>query len=343
MPGHKQWTTVVREIFPCADILDSALEYPITSTGWDISSPQTVIECNFDDPDYHLFVNLQDMLDGKELISLHNHFKDNGFPMHRISVLVWPRGIQQILPEHSFNIIQFSSHQYETWCSYKDNEDVLRDAFSADKKDFKYNFVCPQRIYKPHRAALHSVLKQYRHANISLQSKGIELAYSNLTFDQYEQQYDNLVNLLAMKKNYNTAAFSIISESQYHEQYGIITEKTFNSIVAGIPFLLVAHQGAVQHVQQYGFQTFGGVSDGDNRWGSVFDETYDELDNQIRIKDMIESNSSYIKEPLTRTEMRRLVEDCQGITDYNRDYFFNQFGDQLISELRMDLLDIWGR
>jgi len=339
---HEHWTQIVRQIFPDSHILDSALEYPITSTGWDIAVPQRTIECEFDNPDYHLFINLQDMLNGVELINLHNHFADNHFPMHRITVLVWPKRIQEILPQESFNVINFSSHQYETWCQYKTNEAVLRDAFRTDKKDFKYNFVCPQRIFKPHRAALHGVLKKYSHANISLQSKGEELRYPSLTFKEYDSTYDNCANLLAMKKNYNTAAFSIVSETQYHEQYGIITEKTFNSIVAGVPFLLVAHQGAIKDLQTYGFQTFGGISDGVDRWGSIFDETYDDLDNQIRIKDMINSNDSYIKEPLTRTEMKHLAEDCRGITEYNRDYFFEQFGDQLISELRIDLLNIWG-
>lgn len=340
---HKHWTEIVRQIFPESHILDSALEYPIKASGWDMAVPQRTIECEFDNPEYHLFINLQDMLTGKELIRLHDHFYTNGFPMNRITVLVWPKRIQQILPEGSFNVINFSSHQYETWCSYKNKEKELRDRFAVDKKDFKYNFVCPQRIYKPHRAAVHSVLKRYRHANISLQSKGVELVYPGLTYKEYDETYDNCANLLSMAENYNTAAFSIVTESQYSEQYGIITEKTFNSIVAGVPFLLVAHQGALVDVTEYGFQTFGGISDGVDRWGSIFDETYDGLDNQIRIKDMINSNDSYIKEPLTRTEMRRLAEDCRGITEYNRDYFFEQFGDQLISELRMDLLDIWGR
>ena len=339
----KLWTDVVREVFPHADVLDAALRYPITERGWDIAVPRRPQECDFPDPDYHLFVNLQDMLTGDELIRLNEHFVTRGFPLHRVTAIVWARDIQRSLPHKRINIVNFSSHQYETWCSYKQSEAVLRDAFDFNKKDFKYNFVCPQRIDKPHRAAVYGELSRFKHANISLQSRGYELRYPNLSYAEYDAQYNNLINLLAMKKNYNTALFAIVSESQYEPEYGIITEKTFNAIVAGLPFLLVAHQGAVQHVQQYGFQTFGGVSDGDNHWGSVFDETYDELDNQIRIKDMIESNSSYIKEPLTRTEMQRLAEDCQGITDYNRDYFFNQFGDQLISELRMDLLDIWGR
>jgi len=330
---YKHWTNTIREQFPYAEIRDSALVYPIRARGWNIDVPMISLECDFANPAYHLFVNLQDMLTGKELIKLHKHFTQGGFPLNRITVIVWPKGIKQILPENSFNVIELSSHQYETWCSYKTNEDVLRDAFSQNKKDFEYNFVCPQRIYKLHRAAIYSTLNKHSHANVSLQSKGHELAYPSLSFNEYELKYDNLVNLLAMKKNYNTALFSIISESQYVEKYGIITEKTFNSIVAGMPFTVAAHQGALANISDYGFMTYPGL----------FDETYDGLDNQVRIKDMIKSNSVLIEEPLSLVEMKHIYEECSGIIEYNRNYFFDQFGDQLISELRLDLLNIWGQ
>jgi len=330
----KPWTNIVREVFPEAEILDAALNYPITDTGWDISVPQRPWECDFDNPNYHLIVNLQDMLTGDELIRLNKHFVDNGFPLHRITVLVWARHIQNSLPNTRINVINFSSHQYETWCSYKDSEDVLRDAFNFNKKDFKYNFVCPQRIYKPHRAALYSVLNRFSgHGNISLQSKGHELRYPSLSFDDYNEQYNNLINLLAMKQNYNTALFAIVSESQYEQQYGIITEKTLNAIVAGMPFLVVGHCGALADITDYGFVSFP----------RMFDETYDSLDNRVRMKDLIESNNSYICDALTPAEMQHLWSDFTGACEYNRDYFFNQFGDQLISELRMDLLNLWGR
>jgi len=339
----KQWTDIIKEVFPHAEILDAALNYPITDKGWDIAVPARPYECDFANPDYHLFVNLQDMLTGDELIRLNKHFVDNNFPLDRVTVIVWARNIQNSLPDKRVNVINFSSHQYEMWCSYKASEDVLRDAFDFRRKDFRYNFVCPQRIYKPHRAALYSQLSRYSHGNTSLQSKGYELQYPNLSFTEYESEYNNLINLLAMKQNYNTALFSIVSESQYDVEYGIITEKTFNSIVAGMPFLVVAHAGAVRDIQDYGFQTFGGITDGTDVWGQLFDETYDTLDNCVRIKDLITSNNSYICDKLTKDEMKNLWIDFSAICNYNRNYFFEQFGDQLISELRMDLLALWGK
>tara|TARA_R110001592_G_scaffold20761_9_gene83914 strand:- start:4230 stop:5258 length:1029 start_codon:yes stop_codon:yes gene_type:complete len=334
---HKHWTSIVREVFPRAEIHDAALVYPITDYGWDVAIPESVDDCNFDDPQYRLVINLQDMLTRYEdhlvpgeLTKLHQHFKKNNFPMEKIIVFIWPLGIKKDWPNDSFHLIEFSSHQYETWCSYKDSEDILREAFGREHKDFEYNFVCPQRIYKPHRAALQSALEI---GNVSLQTKGIELAYPSLSVEEYDDTYDNLANLLAMSKNYNTALFTIISESQFTEQFGIISEKTFNAIVAGHPFLMCGHQHALENIRHYGFITYN----------YLFDEAYDDLDNVVRMKDMIASNWHFTQEIMSAVEMQKIFEDCQGIINYNRDYFFEEFGDQLVSELRVDLLNLWAR
>ena len=337
---HKHWTSIVREVFPHAEILDAALKYPITDFGWDVHVPRNTTFCDFENPEYRLIINLQDMLtdfhkDSKwpsELVKLEQHFKKNNFPLEKIIVIVWPLGIKKDWPKDSFHLIEFSSHQYETWCSYKNAEDVLREAFSPEHKDFEFNFVCPQRIYKPHRAALQNSLDD-RLGNISLQTKGIELKYPNLTVQEYDDTYDNLANLLAMRKNYNTALFTIVSESQYTEEYGIISEKTFNAIVAGHPFLMCAHRLALENIRHYGFQTYN----------YIFDEMYDELDNVVSMKDMININYHFTKERLSAVEMQKIWEDVRGIADFNRNYYFEQFGYMLIDELRMDLLNLWAR
>lgn len=325
----KPWTDIVREVFPRADIIDAALSYPIGEQGWAVDVSEARL--TFEDPDYHLFVNLQDMLTGVELTDLLEHFRSIGSDLRRITVLCWPMDVQLSMPEDCFNIITFSSHQYETWCSYKRSETVLREAFSPDKKTFEYSWVCPQRIYKPHRAVLFAQLKRYSHGNISLQSKGAELHYPSLSYEEYDNTYDNLTNLLAMKKNYNSAVFSIVSESQFAEQYGIITEKTFNSIVAGMPFVVCGHRGAVNQINRLGFETYD----------TFFDQLYDDLDNSVRIKFMIELNRKLIKNKLSTVELQMIFEELAGTIEFNRNYFFEQFGDQLISELRLDLLNLW--
>ena len=73
----------------------------------------------------------------------------------------------------------------------------------------------------------------------------------------------------------------IISESQFTEQFGIISEKTFNAIVAGHPFLMCGHQHALENIRHYGFVTYN----------YLFDEAYDDLDN-VRIHYLWEEHKS---------------------------------------------------
>lgn len=329
----KHWTSIIREVFPCAVILDAALQFPITKQGWLIDIPNDIVFSY----DTKLFINLQDMLTAepgqefpRELVRLESQLQELDYPLDQCYVLTWPLGIKAVWPRDSFRIIEFSSHQYETWCAYKRAETVLREAFDSSCKQFVFNYVCPQRIYKPHRAALHTSL-DHSWGNVSLQSKGIELAYPSLTVEEYDARYDNLTNLLAMKQNYNTACFTVVSESQYSERFGIITEKTLNAIVAGTPILLCAHQNALDHVAQLGFRTYN----------YLFDELYDELDNIVRMKDMCMSNYRYILEPMSEAEMQDIHDKFQGVIDYNRNWFFDHFGSVLQDNLRTDLLAAW--
>ena len=61
------------------------------------------------------------------------------------------------------------------------------------------------------------------------------------------------------------------------------------------------------------------------------------------MKDMVDSNWQFTQERMSAVEMQKIFEDLQGLINYNRDYFFDQFGYQLVDELRMDLLNLWGK
>lgn len=331
---YKYWTDIIREVFPNADILDAALEYPVTNNGWNLDLPK-IEDCRFDDPKYKLFVCLQDWLsEGEkypsELERAYEYFSKHHVPMDQIIFIVETPGIANAWPKDRFKIIEFSAFNYTTWCEYKAAEDVLREAFGTEHKDFEYNFVCPQRNYKPHRAVLANMLDN-RIGNVSLQTKRQELKYPNLSLDEYENTYNNLGNLLSMRKNYNTALFTIVSETQYTETYGVITEKLFNAIVAGHPFLVCAHREYLEHVRKLGFQTYN----------YIFDEVYDELDNMNRTKEMLHSNAPFVHKKLSAVEMQNIHELCRPIIEFNRDWFFNHYGNMLVDELRIDLLAIW--
>ena len=327
--------STIRQFFPNSIIKDAALKFPITQKGWEVDMPDEG-ECRFDEPDFWLILNLQDMLTGGwgkmpyELKQIHNYYQ-TWAPLHRIIVIVWPMGLANTWPEESFHVVEFSTHQYDTWQSYKEQEDVLRDAFSVDKKEYEFNFLCMNRIKKPHRQILYDRLSTFPEGNCSLQTAGYELAHAGIDLKTYDDQYDNLSNLLSLKKAFNTSFFSVVSESQYAEQYGIITEKTFNAIVAGHPFMLCAHGNAIAQVNELGFKS----------WNNLFNELYDEVPGNARIDDMIFDNLAWFDTKISPSDLHDLYMLHRDTIDYNRNFFFEEFGDKQIAWLRAQLLNVW--
>jgi hypothetical protein len=330
-------TDTLRQFFPNSLILDAALKFPITPAGWDVEMPGPD-QCRFDQEDFWLILNLQDMLTGgwgkipHELKAIHNYYQ-SWAPLDRIIVVVWPQGIAESWIDNSFHLVEFSTHQYETWQSYLKEEDVLRDTFSDGNKDFEFNFLCMNRIAKPHRKILYSRMESFRTGNCSLQAAGHELKYGGINFKTYDEQYNNLVNLLSLKQAFNTSLFSVVSESQYGEQYGIITEKTFNAIVAGHPFLICGHAYALEHIRNLGFKTYD----------RIFEEDYDTRPNNSRLDDMMFDNLGWFENKLTSLEMQDFYFDLADTIDYNRNFFFEDFGDKQKSCLRTQLLNIWNQ
>ena len=324
-------TKLVKQVFPHSTIIDAALKFPITKDGWEVDMPDED-ECNFDNPEWRLVLNLQDMLTfdhdddvPRELLTI------QAFYLDRIIVVIWPVGIGNRWPEDSFHCIEFSTHQYETWESYKGSEDVLRKIFSRTNKDMQDNFVCMNRIQKPHRKITASRLDIYKTGNISLQSAGRELKYPSPSYDEYNVHYDNLINLYGLSENFNSSFFSVVTESQYAEPYGIITEKTFNAIVAGHPFLMVGHKGCLDDLRSYGFKTYP----------MIFDEEYQHLPNADRIDHMIEMNEHWFVQKLNATDIFEWDMETSEVVDYNLNFFFDEFGDSQVSWLRKQLLNAW--
>ena len=155
----------IKNIFPNSIIVDTALKFPITENGWEVEMPGEE-DCRFNEKDFRLILNLQDMLTIRpsghvghnfvfhdiplELAKIRNFYKDWA-PSNQIIVVIWPIGLADAWPKNEFNIIEFSTHQYETWVQYKESEDLIRHTFSDQNKNFTHNFVCMNRISKPHR------------------------------------------------------------------------------------------------------------------------------------------------------------------------------------------------
>lgn len=311
------WQQVIKKYFPTAIINDAALKFPITASGWDIEFPEVVDGLNV--------LMLQDMLTWepgtrwpRELEKIAKWAIAKNINQSKLLVLIWNYDLAEHWNEQNpgmFKCIQFSTHQYETWLQYKNNQATIEETFTGTGR--KHNALCLNRIDKPHRRSAITYLKRSREINLSDLHNNKQPYYPGLSFGEY--QYDNLANLLSLVQNYTTSRFSIITESQYSEPRGIISEKVFNAIVALHPFVVIGSHGSLKEIQRLGFKTFP----------DYFDESYDLCPNSTRLDRVLGLPEIHKFRPDDS-----IVEICK----YNRDYFFNELGNKLQADMELACL-----
>lgn len=105
--------------------------------------------------------------------------------------------------------------------------------------------------------------------------------YYNMETGKYDAGYNNIV-----RQHYENTYISIVTESRFTRQQtqsssvsGVfLTEKTFRTIIAGHPFILISEPYSLQALKETGFKTFS----------DVIDESYDEIkDDKQRLRAII--------------------------------------------------------
>ena len=120
--------------------------------------------------------------------------------------------------------------------------------------------------------------------------------------------------------DYNSTAIQVVAETIFEDTRVHITEKTFQPIVAGQPFIMLASSGTLEILKYYGFQTFD----------HVWDESYDKItDPAKRMSAVID----LIKHLNTMDDFESMYEKCLAVCEHNRKHFFsNRFESQLLTE-----------
>ena len=90
-----------------------------------------------------------------------------------------------------------------------------------------------------------------------------------------------------------------------------LTEKTFKPIALGMPFVIVGTQGSLEYLRSYGFKTFG----------HLWDESYDDADDDVRIAHI----SSLLRslDTLSVETKQGLFNQAQEVIEHNWNHFYN--------------------
>tara|TARA_B100001093_G_scaffold381955_1_gene367518 strand:+ start:1557 stop:2489 length:933 start_codon:yes stop_codon:yes gene_type:complete len=165
----------------------------------------------------------------------------------------------------------------------------------------QFVFLCLNFNIRSHRDLTVKLLQNFPSRLISYKARNWHLPeFSDLSMDEYRdyELYNknilkNTANLIKLKPIFQRCQFSVVTETRYDLPYTFITEKTTQCFVTLHPALYVSNKYHVASMRDYGFDMFD----------DIFDHSYDNLNNDVRLNHMINSN----KDVLTN-----------GIKDYNK-------------------------
>jgi len=235
----------------------SCLTRPYNNNTWPIQVP----EVNWTDQTV-VIMHCQDFLSihgdrCPELENIQQHF---GSYSDRVIVVHWNYDLYRIydgplhliyFPTHSYEIIQNLNTKYRHWI----------DAYDRPRTRI---WQCLNGVPRPHRRVVHQWLKQLDTGIVCLSD--IDPLPTHAYHDVYTWSHPdfqfcdhNEVNFMLLDWLYAETKINIVTETQYTETPGIITEKTLFALLAGQIPIIIGYPGIVEDCQRIGFDMFTDV------------------------------------------------------------------------------------
>ena len=292
----------------------TCLQPPYDARGWPLRYPavewtdRTVVLMHCQD-----FVSIDSNGRCPEVEAIEQHFGDRA---NQVVVIHWNYDLKSVYsgPCH---LIHFPTHSYEIMSR------LQQPPYVNWQKKFQVartrNWQCLNGAARPHRVCVHNTLKTYANGITSLGN------IDPLPYDEYETAYQwqpgehdlNESNFMRLNWLYSTTKINVVTETQYIETPGIITEKTLFALLAGQIPIVIGYPGIVEHCRQLGFDMFD----------DLVDNSYDYLHDGIRYQQALELN-------------RNLLENTPDLTNYQdrllrqREFALQQWPQVLINRFK---------
>jgi hypothetical protein len=259
----------------------SCLQSPYNINGWPIRYPtvkwtnNTVVIMHCQD-----FVSINNSGICPEIHEIEKHFGDRA---NQVVIIHWNYDLKSVYsgPCH---LIHFPTHSYEIMMR------LQQPPYLNWQKKFqnKYtrNWQCLNGTARPHRVCVHKLLKTYKNGISSLSN------IDPLLYDDYDTAYQwrpgehdlNESNFIRLSWLYSTTKINIVTETQYTETPGIITEKTLFALLAGQIPIVIGYPGIIEHCRRLGFDMFD----------DLVDNSYDTLHDTYRWKEALDRNKELL-------------------------------------------------
>lgn len=207
--------------------------------------------------------------------------------------------IEQIINRDIHSSFQYNFYELDDGEYYRQHTDVeISDYFTPQSESTINNSLFFEQILKGHNADNQKPSKEKQTEVTSNSSAYIDT------------------------KDYESTSIQIVAETLFETEKIYLTEKTFQPIVAGQPFLTLSAPGTLQTLKHYGFKTF------DHIWDESYDSEQDHTKRMTAVVEQVELLNN-----MSQEEFTEVYKKCLAVCEHNRQHFFSdQFEQQMLEE-----------
>jgi len=210
-----------------------------------------------------------------------NHIEKyyEGYDLKDIVLIHWNHNLKKIY-EGDINLVEFPTHSFDFIQLLLNKKSQWYD--EIQKRKNTYNFICLNGKERDFRMRTVNYLKQIGN-NYKITYGWDENSYSEAKYKDYD--FDNADNFVKLLPLYSGANVNVVNETLYDEPHGIISEKSLDAFVGLQLPIFISYKGMVQDLRDYGFDTYD----------DIIDNSYDEMENDVRWKAAIDLNRHLIE------------------------------------------------
>lgn len=217
-----------------------------------------------------------------ELEAIEQHF---GVHADKVVVIHWNIGLRSVYtgPLH---LVHFPTHSYELLINIgREYNNWIKNFEQPRTKTWQ----CLNGVPRPHRRLVVDHIKNIPNGILSFaeQIPLPEWSYNNYFGCENEKNWEKLQYV------YSDCDVNVVTETQYYETPGIISEKTLMAFLAQQVPIVIGYKGIVEDCESLGFDMFR----------DLVDTSYDFNDDSLRWRTAIDLNSSLLKNGIDRSKL----------------------------------------
>lgn len=260
--------------------------------GWPLRLPD--VDWNHTDWLVLVFQDFVTMRDGR-CIELHQVEQRYGNDANRVIVLHWPVALDRYY-QGPIHLVLFDVHEYMILLNLRGTVEQWQQVWSMTRRAA---WQCLNGRKCPHRLWVAQHIEQnWSNGTLGLGDAIPLPAYPYSTYRGTSNEH-NWQRLLPV---YGQHRFNIVTETQYDQRPGIITEKTFFAVLAAQIPIVIGYPGMVQDCVSLGFDMFT----------DIIDVSYDDLPDSERWRAALDLNRDIVRTaPIMPDVSQRLLAQAE--------------------------------